>query len=128
MQSVQDVILSLRPKKKYSLMEYIPDFGSYDNNIDNNDEHTPLQIVPETYDNDIPGSLSEQIYRDLDGPTTRNLFPFQSFFQIFCFSGRPTKTTRRSLRPKVLISNGQSIRYSVKFYLIIFIIYRILKR
>ncbi len=82
MTPIQQIILSLRPKKKYSLMEFLPDFETYDNDIDINDDHTQSQIVPETYDNDIQGSLSEQIYRELDGTTTRNHFSF-SFFLLY---------------------------------------------
>jgi hypothetical protein len=129
MTPIQQIILSLRPKKKYSLMEFLPDFETYDNDIDINDDHTQSQIVPETYDNDIQGSLSEQIYRELDGTTTRNHFSFLFFCYIksfFSSSGRSTKTTRKPSKPKVVTSNGQLIRYSMKLYLIIFIIHRIL--
>jgi hypothetical protein len=79
MAPIQQIILSLRPKKKYSIMEYIPDFESYDTDIDINDDHSQSQIVSETYDNDIPDSLTEQIYRKLDGSTTRIYFIIQSF-------------------------------------------------
>jgi hypothetical protein len=80
MTSIQQIIISLQPKKKYSLIEYIPDFESYndDGNVnDNNDIQSSAFI--EAYDNDIQGSLSEQLYQAIDGQTTRIYF-FDRFF------------------------------------------------
>ena len=55
---------------KFSFIEYLPDF-EYDSEVDINesDIHSPSFL--ETYENDHQGSLSEQLYKEIDGPTTR---------------------------------------------------------
>lgn len=67
---VQQIILSLKPKKKYSLIEYIPDFGAYDQDMDLNNDQMPAPLAPETYDNEMQDSLSDRLYKELDGSTT----------------------------------------------------------
>lgn len=67
---VQQIILSLKPKKKYSLIEYIPDFGAYDEDLDMNNDQISPPLVPETYDNEMQDSLSDRLYKELDGSTT----------------------------------------------------------
>jgi len=71
MAPIQQMIISLRPKKKNPLMEYIPDFDSYNDDININDDDIQSSSFIESYDNAIQGSLSERLYREIDGQTTR---------------------------------------------------------
>ncbi len=77
MTTIQQMIQSLRPKQKYPLFEKIPDFESYNDNVnlnddeDDDDDDVQSPSFVETYDNAIQGSLSEHIYREIDGQTTR---------------------------------------------------------
>jgi len=64
------MIVSLRPKKKYPLIEYIPDFESYNDDANIHDGDTDSAAFIETYDNNIQGSLSERLYEEIDGQTT----------------------------------------------------------
>jgi hypothetical protein len=70
MTPIQQMIISLRPKKKYSLIDYIPNFESYNDDVNINDGDTPSSAFIETYDSDIQGSLSERLYEEIDGQTT----------------------------------------------------------
>ena len=72
---VQQMILSLRPRKKLSLIEYIPDFEAYDNDINTNDNdiQSPATFV-EAYENDNQGSLSERLYNEIDGRGTTRTY------------------------------------------------------
>ena len=81
---VQQIILSLRPKKKYSLIEYIPDFEAYDQDANINNDQIPSPFASETYDNEMEDSLSDRLYKELDGSTAGNYFPHSFFF--FCQS------------------------------------------
>ena len=71
---IEQMILSLQPKKKYVLMEYIPDFESYDNDFDIHDSHENQRQLSASIDieeNEHQGSLSEQLYKEIDQQTTR---------------------------------------------------------
>ncbi|CAF3803762.1 unnamed protein product [Adineta steineri] len=63
---IQDIIMSLKPKRKYGLMDYVPEF-EYDDNtdIDDNDTESRSPSI-ETYENDEDEPLSEQIYKAID--------------------------------------------------------------
>ena len=67
---IQQIIVSLQPKKKYNLIEYIPDFDVYDDEVNTMsvDEHFPSSTVIDTFDNDLRGSLSERLYKEIDEP------------------------------------------------------------
>jgi hypothetical protein len=85
MAPIQQIIISLQPKKKYSLFEYIPDFESYNDDVNINDDYTQLLALNETNDNDIQGSLSEKLYNEIDGQTTRMYFFFNKLFYLFYY-------------------------------------------
>jgi len=135
---IQQMIISLQPKKKLPLIEWIPDFESYndDNNINNDDIQSSSSI--EVYDNNIQESLSERLYKEIDGKTTRIYFLFNlvflsiKYFYLF-YSGRstvttPTTTTTTKEYPEQKdTSNGQLITYSMTLYLTIFIIHQMKK-
>ncbi|CAF1103955.1 unnamed protein product [Adineta steineri] len=109
---IQQMIISLRPKEKNPLLiEHLPDFGSYDDDVDDgnimNDIDTQSSLFIETYDNDLQESLSERIYKEIDEQTTdRSRIPAR----------KSSKQTNKS----------QSIIYSIQLYLIIFILHQIL--
>ncbi|CAF1209765.1 unnamed protein product [Rotaria sordida] len=105
---IQQIIKFLQPKKKYSLIQYIPDFESYNDDVNIIDYDTELLPFIETDDTDIHGSLSEQLYNEIDGQTTR----------------RSIVTTSKYVEKKK-INNGKLITYSLPLYLIIVIIHRI---
>lgn len=70
---VQQMIISLRPKKKLPLVIYIPEFDSYDTETNPNDhehQHSSMISDIESYDNDPQGSLSERLYNEFDGQIT----------------------------------------------------------
>ena len=70
---VKDVIISLRPRKKFSLFEKIPDFEFYDNdeNATDHGDQSPSTFV-ESDDNDFQEPLSRRLYNEFDGiGTTR---------------------------------------------------------
>lgn len=71
MSPIQQIISSFRPKKKFSFDEYIPNFDQYTDDIEINqdDEQSPWFI--DTDDSSNQGSLSDRLYRELDGQTTR---------------------------------------------------------
>ena len=73
---VTDVVISLRPRKKVSLFETIPNFESYDNddNITDNGDQLPSTFV-ESDDNDVQESLSGQLYKEFDGIVTTRTSP-----------------------------------------------------
>jgi hypothetical protein len=73
MTPIQQMILSLHPKKKYALIEYIPDFEAYDSDTNANDAHLPSSSVIDAYDDGIQGSLSERLYNEMDRQTMRTL-------------------------------------------------------
>ncbi|CAF4297375.1 unnamed protein product, partial [Rotaria sp. Silwood2] len=70
MTHVQQVIISLRPKKKTPLFEHLPNF-EYDNEVDTIDNDIQSSSLFETYEIENQESLSEQIYKEIDGQTTR---------------------------------------------------------
>lgn len=70
MTPIQQMILSLKPKKKYPLIGYIPDFEAYDDEDNINQDDIQSSSFIDTYDNAIQGSLSERLYREIDGQTT----------------------------------------------------------
>lgn len=74
---IQQMITSLEPKEKIALIEYLPNFESYNDDININDDDTDFSALIDTIDGDNIESLSEQIYKQIDGQTTRihsNLF------------------------------------------------------
>jgi hypothetical protein len=82
MTPIQQMIISLQPKKKYSLIEYIPDFESYNDDANVNDDDIQSSSFIESDENAIQGSLSERLYSEIDGQTTRIYFIFNPcFFQ-----------------------------------------------
>ncbi|UJR14879.1 hypothetical protein I4U23_001863 [Adineta vaga] len=107
---VQQMIVSLRPKKKYNLIEYIPNFDLYDDELNtmNINDHLPSSTVIDTYDNDIHGSLSERLYKEIDEQTTR----------------RSYMTLRQDSKQKVM-NHGQTLSNNIALYLIISILYPI---
>ncbi len=119
------MIVSLRPKKKYPLIEYIPDFESYNDDANIHDGDTDSAAFIETYDNDIQGSLSERLYEEIDGQTTGiyfNSFLLIKYLYLF-YSGRSIITTRKYSKQKDT-SDCQSITYSILLYLNVFILHR----
>jgi hypothetical protein len=72
---IQQMILSLQPKKKYALIEYIPDFESYDNDVhvhaENLDDDVRSSLQFDVDDSDSQESLSERLYKEMDEQTTR---------------------------------------------------------
>lgn len=79
------MIISLQPKKKYQLLEFVPDFESYNDDDDNsNEDNIQSSSFIDTYDNMIQGSLSERLYREIDGQTTR-IIDDSSFDFYFLF-------------------------------------------
>ncbi|CAF4777399.1 unnamed protein product [Rotaria sp. Silwood1] len=105
---IRQIITSLQPKKKYSLIQYIPDFESYNDDISIIDYDAEISASLETYDTDNQGSLSERLYNEIDGQTTR--------LSIIA--------TRIYIQEKKF-NNGELLTYNLSLYLIIFIIYRI---
>ena len=81
MMPIQQIIISLRPKKKHSLIEYLPNFESYNDDVNIADYDTQASAFIEPYDIDFQGSLSEQLYRAIDGQTTRMYFVVDLCFQ-----------------------------------------------
>jgi hypothetical protein len=66
LEPIQQMIISLRPKKKYSMKDYIPNFD-YDNDVNTNDDdnQSPLQTI-DTYENDNQEPFSDRLYKQLD--------------------------------------------------------------
>lgn len=90
---IQQMIESLRPKKKHTLLEYLPDFDQYDdrgNTLSDNDEISP-PVVIDSYDNDVQGSLSERLYKEIDGHTTRTCHSL-----LLVVAARPRHLSSRS--------------------------------
>ncbi|CAF1392447.1 unnamed protein product [Rotaria sordida] len=104
MTPIQQMIISLRPRKKISLAEYIPDF-EYDNEIDINDNDIQSSSLYETYDSENQGSLSEQIYKEIDGQTTR----------------QSTTKTKDYIKQNN-INHSQSMTHNITLYLFIFLV------
>jgi len=71
MAPIQQMIISLQPKKKVALISYIPNFDEYehDDNANDNDTQLPISSI-EIYDNGEQESLSERLYNEIDGRTT----------------------------------------------------------
>ncbi|CAF2076559.1 unnamed protein product [Rotaria magnacalcarata] len=103
---IQQMTASLQPKKKIALIEYIPDFESYNDDISITDYDTDFSSLIESDDVDIQGSLSERLYSEIDGQTTRR---------------SKVTTTNKSSQQKTS-SKAVSIAYSLPIYLTIFII------
>lgn len=128
---VQQIILSLRPKEKYSLIGYIPDFEAYDQDINTNNDQISSPFASETYDNEMEDSLSDRLYKELDGSTISNYFHIHSsFFLSFriClfflpFLGRSTTSTRKPPR-QAPTSNVPSLASHMRLYLILFILHQ----
>ena len=96
MTPIQEIILSLQPKKKYPLIGYLPDFESYDNDLsDSEANNLPSLPLVDMDDHEVPGSLSERLYKELDGQTTRkDKAKGSSFHRFPSFSlGRFISTT-----------------------------------
>lgn len=104
MSHIQQIILSFRPKKKISFGEFIPDFDVYtdDIEIDNDVDDQQFLSVIEIDDSPYQGSLSDRIYRELDGQTT----------------GKPIATTQG----KNLLSNSSLLTSNTIVYLILLLI------
>ncbi|CAF3401563.1 unnamed protein product [Rotaria socialis] len=103
---IQQMTTSLQPKKKIALIEYIPDFESYNDDISITDYDTDFSTSLESDDADIQGSLSERLYSEIDGLTTR----------------RSKVTTTKKNSQQKTSSKAVSIAYSLPIYLTIFII------
>ena len=70
---VQQMIISLRPKKKLPLVIFIPEFDSYDTETNVNDhehQHSTMISDIDSDDHDPQGSLSERLYNEIDGHFT----------------------------------------------------------
>lgn len=73
---IEQIILSLQPKKKYVLIEYLPNFDSYDNeNEANPTNHEQLLTIDDEQTFDHDGSLSEQLYKEIEQQTTTKTLP-----------------------------------------------------
>ncbi|CAF3419703.1 unnamed protein product [Rotaria socialis] len=71
---VQQIIVSLRPKKKMSLYEYLPDFEVDGDVVDSSNEgDIQPPSLPEIYETEHQESLSEKLYNEIDAQTTRRL-------------------------------------------------------
>ncbi len=71
MAPIQQMIISLQPKKKVGLIGYIPNFDDYEHDDNANDNDTQLAISSiETYENVEQESLSQRLYNEIDGRTT----------------------------------------------------------
>ncbi|CAF4760313.1 unnamed protein product, partial [Rotaria socialis] len=69
---VQQIIVSLRPKKKMSLYEYLPDFEVDGDVVDSSNEgDIQPPSLPEIYETEHQESLSEKLYNEIDAQTTR---------------------------------------------------------
>lgn len=87
------MVLSLRPKEKYSLWDYIPWFdyeegeGDSKSNYKNSDED--FSIPPTTLEkNDIEqkGSLTEEIFKQIDQQSIgKFFFSYKYFSSVFIF-------------------------------------------
>jgi hypothetical protein len=99
MSPVQQIIASLRPKEKVSILGILPDFASYDYFDDINDNEIKPSAISssmEIYENDNQESLSEQLYKSIDGTTTRTHFnrihnsinrtTTRTYFNRICFN------------------------------------------
>ena len=98
MSPIQQIISSFRPKKKFSFDEYIPNFDQYTDDIEINqdDEQSPWFI--DTDDSSNQGSLSDRLYRELDGQTTRKSSTEQSKQKPFSHSLSFRKTNGNNSR------------------------------
>ena len=67
---IEQILLSLQPKKKYVLIEYLPDFDSYDNGHDENQLNEQIPTTDDDQTIDFDGSLSEKLYKEIDEQTT----------------------------------------------------------
>jgi hypothetical protein len=83
------MIISLQPKKKLSLKDYLPNFDyDHDDDRSNNNDNEVSLPIGDTYENDNQESLSEKLYQEFDGKTTRIyplnffLFPIIFHFQV----------------------------------------------
>ena len=84
MTPIRQIVASLQAQQKYSLLQYIPNFDSYnyDNSIDDDDDDddADLSAFAETYgDDDFQESFSERLYKEMDGQNTRIYFIFDLF-------------------------------------------------
>lgn len=69
--SVQDIIVSMRPRKKYSLYELMPRFESYENDVNSNEtEFQPSASYFDSEQNEEQESFSEQIYKQIEAEGT----------------------------------------------------------
>lgn len=124
---IQQMITSLQPKKQISLVQYIPDFESYNDDINDNDVES--QTFVETYDINSQESLSERLYKEIDGQTTRIylftclLFPMK-YLNLF-YTGQFIFTTKIYYSETKYDNNGRLIRYNLAIYLFIVLIYQI---
>lgn len=85
------MIISLRPRKKFVLMDYLPDFD-YDSDVSSNENDSPSPMaLLEPDESDESGSLSERLYKEFDGQTAsmflyRKLFFFLLIIFFICVS------------------------------------------
>ncbi|CAF5087184.1 unnamed protein product [Rotaria magnacalcarata] len=81
MSPVQQIIVSLRPKKKTSFYEYLPDFEVDGDAVDsNNEDDMQPPSLPEIYESDHQESLSEKLYNEIDAQTTR-MYSLNRYYQ-----------------------------------------------
>jgi hypothetical protein len=102
MTPIQQMIISLRPRKKFSLMDYLPDFD-YDNEINLNDNDNQFSSAGiETYENDNQESFSDKLFKQFD-------------------EEEPKKSTTDYPEEKDT-NHSQSMTYNITSYLIVFVI------
>ncbi len=73
LEPIQQIILSFRPKKKFSDDFYVPNFDYDDDDDDDddiNDNNDEIISTDETYENNNQGSLSEKLYEEFDKTST----------------------------------------------------------
>lgn len=72
MTPIHNMIVSLRPRKKFSVLDYVDDLqiSNEEDSPDQIDSDTPLSSN-EIIDSSNQGSLSETLYNEFDGASTR---------------------------------------------------------
>ena len=91
MTPIQEIIDSLKPKKKQSLIEYLPDFDTdeTDGNVPEDLENQSSLLVDDE-ENHIEESLSERLYKEIDEQTTtRKISMIRYVLVISCRLFRP---------------------------------------
>jgi hypothetical protein len=121
---VQQMIISLQPKKKYSYGHLLPSF-EYDEdetNIKDNDiQSSPLLIEIDEHDNQ--GSLSERIYEEIDRENNGMFSLSDGIYHLFESLGRPViKTTQSPEEDEENANHSRLITYNITSYLFVFVI------